>query len=148
MNLLLEVWFVESWESMTDGLLCFDSPYGLAKIQCNSQKYPTILHIKPPGKKDMLGRIWGLLGGLGRTPYINFWMPPHGACLWKSNIYLQGLGCNQNNCIVIFVKYISVDKNIQMSLKWVSKIGKFVIFKIRSVTHRFKSVPTYKNKSC
>ena len=36
MNLLLEVWFVESWESMTDGLLCFDSPYGLAKIQCNS----------------------------------------------------------------------------------------------------------------
>ena len=42
---------------------------------------------------------------------------------------------------------ISFDKNIQMSLKWVSKIGNFVIFKIRSVTHRFESV-TYKNKSC
>ena len=36
MNLLLEVWLVESWESMTDRVLRFDSPYGFAKIQCNS----------------------------------------------------------------------------------------------------------------
>ena len=28
-------------------LLCFDSPYGVVKIQRDSLKYPTILHTKP-----------------------------------------------------------------------------------------------------
>ena len=37
MNLLLDVCgFVESWESITDRLLYFDSPGGLPQRKCNS----------------------------------------------------------------------------------------------------------------